>query len=155
MLYDKRWMVAVLLTAGLGLPGCAHNSQATLNKRTEAAKVGSMDGTGAKQVTLTREATDRLVIQTVPVQESSVPPRVPGGPNAMRKAVPYAALIYDVDGNAWVYTSPGPLVFVRHRVAVDYVTGELAVLSDGPPAGTAVVTRGAAELYGTELNAGK
>jgi hypothetical protein len=155
MLHDKRWMAAVLIAAGLGLPGCAHNSQATINKRTEAAKVSSIAGTGTKQVTLTQEASDRLVIKTVPVAEASVPPRVPGGANATRKVVPYSALLYDTSGEAWVYATSKPLSFVRQRIGVDYVTGELAVLSEGPAVGTAVVTRGAAELYGTELNAGK
>jgi hypothetical protein len=34
---------------------------------------------------------------------------------------------------------------------VERVVGDLAVLSDGPPVGTPVVTVGAALLYGTEI----
>ena len=67
-----------------------------------------------------------------------------------RKVVPHAAVLYDAKGKAWVYTNPEPLVFVRHGVSVDYIDGDRAVLSDGPAAGVAVVTVGAAELLGTE-----
>jgi hypothetical protein len=70
---------------------------------------------------------------------------------AQRKVVPYAAILYDTNGNTWVYTSPEPLVYVRHRVVVDYIEGELAVLSDGPGLGVAVVIVGATELNGAEL----
>lgn len=154
LLHSKRWTAAVLVAAGLALSGCMNNSPATSSKRAESAKVSSVAGTDAKQVTLTREAADRLVIQTVPVQQTSVPPRVPGGPNQTRTVVPYSALLYDNRGDTWVFTTSKALVYLRQRIVVDYVTGELAVLSDGPPVGTAVVTKGAAELYGAELNAG-
>jgi hypothetical protein len=59
-----------------------------------------------------------------------------------------------VNGAAWVYTAPEPLVYVRHPIVVDYVEGDRAVLSKGPPPGTAVVTVGVAELYGIEVGVG-
>jgi hypothetical protein len=65
--------------------------------------------------------------------------------------VPYAAVLYDAHGDAWTYTSPEPLTFVRHRITVDNIQGDLAFLSSGPPVGTLVVTVGAAELYGAEF----
>ena len=71
-----------------------------------------------------------------------------------RADVPYQAVIYDVNGAAWVYTVPEPLVYVRHPVVVDYVDGTRAVLSEGPPSGTAIVTVGVAELYGIEVGVG-
>jgi len=74
---------------------------------------------------------------------------------AARKVVPYASLLYDIEGGTWIYTSPEPLVFVRHPVQVDYIDNEWAVLNDGPPAGTDVVLIGVAELYGTEFKIGK
>jgi hypothetical protein len=154
MLHGKRWMAAILVVAGLGLTGCTESSQTDGGQRAEPAKI-SVDSSGAKQVTLTQEAADRLAIQSVPVQEASVPPRTPGGPTTTRKVVPYAALLYDVNGDTWVYASPKSLTFVRQRVTVDYVTGDLGVLSDGPPLGTAVVTKGTPELYGTEFNIGE
>ncbi|HEX2035047.1 MAG TPA: hypothetical protein VHS99_12755 [Chloroflexota bacterium] len=72
-----------------------------------------------------------------------------------RKIVPYDAVIYDLEGGAWIYTSPQPEVFVRHRITVDYIDGTQAVLLEGPPVGTAIVIVGATELYGAESGVGK
>ena len=77
------------------------------------------------------------------------------GSGTRRKAVPYAAVLYDVHGKTWVYTSPTPRTYVRHRISVDYIDGDLAVLSDGPPAGTKVVTVGSYLLFGVETGIGK
>jgi hypothetical protein len=63
--------------------------------------------------------------------------------------------LYETNGDAFVYTNPEPLTFVRAPISVDYIEGELAVLLDGPPSGTAVVTVGAAELLGAEFGVGK
>ena len=71
------------------------------------------------------------------------------------RVVPYAAVLYDAKGDTWVYTNPNPLTFVRHAIHIDYIEGDLAVLSDGPASGTAVVMVGAAELFGTETGIGK
>jgi hypothetical protein len=72
-----------------------------------------------------------------------------------RKVVPYASLLYSINGDTWIYTNPEPLVFVRHPVQVDYIDNDWVVLSDGPPAGTSVVAVGVVELYGTEFKIGK
>jgi hypothetical protein len=76
------------------------------------------------------------------------------GSGKPQRTVPHSAVIYDPRGDAWVYTNPEPLVFVRHRIKVDYIETDQAVLSDGPPAGTPVVTTGAAELFGAEYRVG-
>jgi RND family efflux transporter MFP subunit len=68
--------------------------------------------------------------------------------------VPYGAVLHDIDGGTWVYETPSPRVFVRRRVELARVVEELAVLRRGPPAGTSVVTVGAAELFGTEFGVG-
>ncbi len=73
------------------------------------------------------------------------------GSDAKQKVVPYGAVYYDGKGAAWVYVNPKPLVFERERVSVERVVGDLAVLAEGPPVGTPVVTVGAALLYGTEV----
>jgi hypothetical protein len=73
------------------------------------------------------------------------------GDGKQRNTVPYAAVIYDSKGVAWVYTNPEPLSFVRHRATIDFIEGDVAVLTDGPPLGTKVVMEGASELYGAEL----
>ena len=67
------------------------------------------------------------------------------------KVVPYSAVFYDSKGTAWVYVNTSPLAFERQRIAVDRVVGDRAVLSEGPPVGTPVVTVGASLLYGAEI----
>jgi len=76
------------------------------------------------------------------------------GSGAEQKVIPYAAVLYDTHGDTWVYTRPGPLVFVRAPIVVDYIDGDLAVLSECPPAGTEVVTSGTGELFGAESGIG-
>lgn len=71
------------------------------------------------------------------------------------RVVPWAAVLYDIHGGTWVYENTAPHVFVRRRVDVRRVAGDLAVLAHGPAAGAKIVTTGAAELFGTELGIGK
>ena len=73
------------------------------------------------------------------------------GGEEKQKVVPYGAVLYDAKGAAWVYTSAQPLAFQRQLIGVERVVGDLAVLSEGPPVGTEVVTVGAALLYGAEI----
>jgi hypothetical protein len=68
-----------------------------------------------------------------------------------RTVVPYGAVYYDAKGAAWVYVRTAPLTFERQRVGVERVVGDLAVLAEGPPIQTPVVTVGAAMLYGVEV----
>jgi hypothetical protein len=111
------------------------------------AKVEDTDQKGIKRVTLDARAAERIGLETTPVREEVV--NLAGGP-ASRKVVPYGALMYDTKGGAWTFTSPQPLVFVRAAVVVEDVEGDRVILSDGPPAGTVVVSVGAAELMGAE-----
>jgi hypothetical protein len=76
------------------------------------------------------------------------------GSGAPKKVIPYSAVLYDVSGDAWVYTNPEPLAFVRHRVTIDTIDRGVATLRDGPAVGTKVVTVGAAELLGAESGVG-
>jgi len=100
-------------------------------------------------VTLSEHAIERLALQTGQIAE-----RPTSRSDTPRLTVPYSSLLYDTEGRTWVYTSPQPRTFVRAEVVVDYIEGETAVLSDGPPAGTVVATVGVAELYGTEFTVG-
>jgi hypothetical protein len=68
-----------------------------------------------------------------------------------RVSVPYAALLYDPEGKTYVYTSPKELHYVKAEVRVARVESGRVVLARGPPPGSRVVTTGAAEVYGTEL----
>ncbi|HEY2955577.1 MAG TPA: hypothetical protein VGK89_10065 [Candidatus Eisenbacteria bacterium] len=139
MKHRSRWLLAILIPACLWLASCKPGTEAAAEEA-GPAKVEHLKGAEPTRVTLTEEAAKRLDIQTAEVRDLGA-----------GKAIPYAAVLYDTDGNTWTYLSPEPLVFVRHRITVDRIDGELALLSDGPAAGTLVVTVGAEELYGSEL----
>jgi hypothetical protein len=100
-------------------------------------------GAGLTRITLTKEASERLNIQTVPVATE-------GG----RTVIPSTAWFVQSDGSFWVYISPEPLVFVRHEISIETDDGARAFLTAGPPPGTHVVTVGVPELLGAESEIG-
>lgn len=73
----------------------------------------------------------------------------------LQKVIPVAAVVYDQHGDTWTFKSPDSLVFVRERINVDAIDGDLAVLANGPAVGTAVVTAGAARLFSDEFSENK
>ena len=77
------------------------------------------------------------------------------GNGERHKIVPFAAVIYGVHGETWVYTNPEPLVYIREPVVIDFIQDDWAILSEGPEIGTAVVTLGVAELFGAETGVSK
>jgi len=101
------------------------------------------------RVILTEEAAERLGIETGAITDSEV--QGPTGESSLRKVVPYSAVLYGVDGDAFVYTNPEPLTFAREPISIEYIKGDTAVLSNGPASGTTVVTVGSAELFGAEF----
>jgi hypothetical protein len=78
-----------------------------------------------------------------------------GNGNGAHKIIPYSAVIYDVKGGAWVYAKLADQTFQRQPIKVDYIHKQLAYVLEGPAAGTPIVIRGAAELYGAETGVGK
>ena len=95
-------------------------------------------------VTLTQEGADRIEIATGKV-----------GQRDGRKTIPYAALLYENDGSAFVYTNPRGLTYVRAHIEIDRVAGDRVLLGEGPPVGTKVVTTGAPQVHGAELEYGE
>ena len=67
-----------------------------------------------------------------------------------RKVVSHNAVIYNPDGEAFVYTKPKAETYIREPIEIVRVNGDDAVLSDGPRTGTTIVTTGSAELLATE-----
>jgi hypothetical protein len=133
----------VLIAAGVSLSACGEASTGydyETASHHEPAKLEPIKGTDVQRVIFDAVAAKRVGLQTAPILQ-----------NGEGKIMPYAALIYDAEGNAYAYTAPEPLTYVRKEVEVDRVDGDSVVLSDGPPAGTKVVTVGAAEVYGTEF----
>jgi hypothetical protein len=145
---NTRWMLVILiLIGGLLLSACGGASNATATK-TEPAKLELIEGTELNRVILTERAAQRLDIQTAQVREEQIE-------GTQRLVIPYDALIYDLDGQTWMYVSPEPLIYFREPITVDYIDGGIVVLLDGPALGTEVVTVGVAELYGTDTGIGK
>jgi hypothetical protein len=125
---------------GLCLSGCKEVEAASAGGAYEPSKVEEVGNLGVRQVTFTQKGADRVDLATEIAR-----------PAGRYTVVPYAALIYDGEGLPWVYTSPENLTFLRTKVVVDRVEGDLVLLTDGPLPGTRVVTVGAAEVYGAEL----
>lgn len=140
-------MIALLAVGTFQLAAC--NRAASHAEHEAPAHVEHVEGTNVSRVTLTPKAMERIDLQTGQVQMAAVPRS-----SGERKVVPYAAVLYDADGSTWVYTVPEPNTFVRASITVDYIDGDLAVLNDGPPVGTNVVTVGGMELFGTEFEVG-
>jgi hypothetical protein len=133
----------VLIAAGVSLSACGEASTGydyETASHHEPAKLEPIKGTDVKRVIFDAEGAKRVGLQTAQVRGAG-----------QRKVIPYAAVIYDPEGDTFTYTSPEPLVYVREKVKVDYVAGDRVVLSDGPSVGTEIVTVGAAEVYGTEF----
>jgi hypothetical protein len=127
------------LAVSLLLTGCGGKAK---SETPEPAVVEQVTGTDVSRVTLTPKAAKRLDIQTAAVRSH--------GTRAERTVIPYPAVLYDANGDTWTYTNPRPLVFVRRDISVDRIEGNSAVLSAGPPVGTAVVIVGADEIWGVE-----
>lgn len=149
MQHSNRWLVVVIpIIAGLQLSACHRESAPPAH--VAPAHVEHIEGTELSRLTLTDMALQRLAIESATVSEM----RVSRSDASLRKVVPYSAVIYDAQGKTWVYTRPQPETFVRHEVEVDYIDGDTAVLVDGPPVGTEVVTVGVSELFGAEFEIG-
>jgi hypothetical protein len=141
------WVAAVLLLGMLSVAGCG-GGEDDAAAADEPAKVEPVEGSdGLFQVTLTAEAAERIDLQTAVV-------RTEGKGAAERTIVPYSAIVYETDGETWVYASRDDLSFVREHIVVEEIEGDRAVLSEGPPAGSEVVTVGVAELFGAEHGIG-
>ncbi len=143
-------MAVGLLVGGLALGACARTAgggsggeEASFSQ--SAAKVERIEGSELSRVTLSERAAGRIGLRTTRVHAGR------GG----HPVVPYAAVLYDEQGETWVYTSTKPMTFVRQRVTVDRIEGDRAILERGPRAGTTIVTVGSEELLGAELGVGE
>jgi hypothetical protein len=129
----------------LAIPLAACASSSTSEEETGGgATVEPVEGTELRSVALTEEAADRLGIQVAAVAAAA----------DGQTTVPYAAVIYDPEGETWAFTQTGEREYVRAPITVDRIDGEVTFLTAGPPVGTEVVTVGVAELYGAEIGVG-
>jgi hypothetical protein len=137
------FVVAVAATASMA--ACAE-IEVPLAEPYEPAHLESTGPDQPARVILTDEAKNRIQLQTTLVMD-----------HGADLSVDQTALVYDKKGKPWVFSVIGPLTYVRSAVGIKEVQEDnLVILNSGPPAGTEVVTVGAIELWGTELEiAGK
>jgi hypothetical protein len=128
----------IIIVAMLVLAACSPES--TNTEQISPSTIKNIDGSDLKQVILTEKAAERLGVDTVPVD---------------RLVIPYSAVIYDTEGNAWVYTNPEPLTFVRAPIIIDRIEGDQAFLSEPLEMDAPIVTVGVAEIYGAETGVSK
>jgi hypothetical protein len=127
----------VVLGAGLTVSAC---SEVESNVReTYPYTVNPIEGSDLQRVRMEDETAALLPVETTTVRRAG-----------KRKVVPHEAVIYNPDGDSYVYTKPKAQTYVRAPVKLVRVDGDEAVLSEGPRAATTIVTTGAAELLATE-----
>ena len=130
---------AWLVLAGAPLGACSEVESAEVEGYEPSHVETSEDGK-RKLVTFTDEGARRTGLQTAVVAQRGA-----------HRSVPYEALLYDGQGASFVYASPKPLTYERAPVAVARIEGDDVLLEDGPATGSTVVTVGASEVYGAEL----
>jgi len=134
-------IAALAVAVGLGLSGCGGSAQGAAPAPMEQPASLAEGHDGAPGTVLLSEAAEkRLGIRTAAVSAAA----------AGELTVPYGAVVYQPDGSSWAYVQTSPRHFQRQRLAIVGITGETVTLSSGPPAGTAVVVQGSAELVGVE-----
>jgi hypothetical protein len=131
----------VSVAAAIALGSCTEVETESATGYEPAALEPVKGSEDLQRVTFTEEGAKRVGLKTAELSR-----------NGTRLVAPYAALLYDPEGKTYVYTNPKPLEYLRAPVEVDRIEGDRVLLTDGPPAGTKVVTVGVTEVYGTELD---
>jgi hypothetical protein len=138
MKHINRYLLVMLVFVSLLVSACG--AQTVAPTKTPPSILEPIEGTDLSKVTLTEKAAERIGVETVTASGSEVP---------------YAAVIYDIEGNTWIYTSPAPLTFVREQIVIDHIEGDTAFLAESLPGELNVVTMGVIEIYGTETGVSK
>ncbi len=165
MTFNNPWLVGLAAVAAIQavMIGNMLRQKAADNKAatTKVApyKLEPIANSKLLRVTLTPKAAERLGIKTatMPGAGARVADATGGTPTGTAtelRNVPYAALLYDLDGSTWIYKEVGPLTYERHQIKVNSIAGDSVLISDGLAPGTAVVSQGAIELFGTETKVG-
>ena len=134
-------MTGTLIIVALMISACGSGSTAS---NYEPSSLEEVKGSELKRVTLTAEAARRTGIKIAEVKQAKE-----------YSSVPYYAVIYDDHGDTFVYTVLEPFVYIREPIKIAAVENDRVLLLSGPELGTPVVTVGANEVYGAELEVGK
>ena len=132
------FLLMLVMVAALGLASCS--PKATTTEKINPSMLEEIEGSELKRVILTEKAAERIGVETVLVSGL---------------VIPYSAVIYDTEGNTWIYTNPAPFTFVRALVVIDRIEGDLAFLSERTGADDPIVTVGVIEIYGAETGVSK
>lgn len=122
----------------LSLAACGPKPSTT--EKISPSTLEEIEGSELQRVILTEKAAERIGVQTVPVDGL---------------VVPYSAVIYDVEGNTWIYTNPERLTFVRAQIVIDRIEGDQAFLAQELQTDAPIVTMGVIEIYGAETGVSK
>jgi hypothetical protein len=134
----------MVLTANAGATGCSHSSPAAQPAQGPQASIERVGRGSVPSVVLTHAGAARIGVRTALA--------VAAGPDMV---IPYAALLYEPDGDTAVYVNTGPLVYTRDIVSVDYIAGDEVYVRNGLTQGARVVTTGAEELLGVQNGVGE
>lgn len=138
----RRFTATLAVTAAL-LTSCSDDGGSG-GESIEQTKIEDSSVEGIKKITLSEAGQKRIDLKTVAVTSSA---------NGVE--IPYSAVIYDPDGGTWAFVGdPAARTYQRAGIVIARIDGRTAILSDGPTAGTLVVTQGAAQLYGSERGMG-
>lgn len=132
-------VIAGCVALVMSLTSCAE-IESTTDEGYQPASLSEPDEAGVRVVELTELAGDRIDLESARVQAEDG-----------QKAVPYAALIYDGKGGAWVYEVVGKHTYRRAKITVARTQGGKVFLTAGPAVGTEVVTQGSTQVYGAEV----
>jgi hypothetical protein len=141
MWYLNAAAIALVVTMGSQFVTPSARADSPAAPIVETAATVKRLGFGLSQITLPAKAAKRLDIQTGEISNDS----------AGRKVAPFSSIIYDLDGDAWVYKVSAPLTYVREAIVIETIKQGHVYLKEGPPTGTQVVTVGVPELYGAEV----
>ena len=113
------WAMAVgMVVAALLLTGCSDDVADKVAY--QPAELEEIEDSDVLRLTLTSDAARRIGLQFAEAQQ-----------DGEDTVVPYAALIYDGEGEPWVYQATTDLTFVRESVDVERVEDDRAWLSEG------------------------
>lgn len=135
--------VIAAAAAAAALAGCASSSSDTSVPPTAA--LVPVKGSTVPNVVLTQLGAQRIGLETQVVTVGA----------AGQATFPYAALLYEPNGQAAVYVQSGQFTFTRHFVRVASVVGNTVTVLSGVTPGDRVATTGSAELLGVQNGVGE
>ena len=140
-----RVLAAGLIVIGaMSLSACKEVEEESARAGYAASKIEAVKGKSddLQRITFTKEGAARTDVKTAKVRR--------GGEH---KVIPYEALIYNDEAKTFVYTSPKPLVVrAGSRSRSTGSRANVCSCQRGRAVGTKVVTVGATEVYGAELD---